>query len=190
MNHKVKKRTYEILRVADEGDTVSKIFDLIAILPFYLPMIMLIDLRFVRVLRLFRLLRVFKLGRYSESLRTLANVLKRKKEELFITIFVVMILLIIASSLMYFIENEAQPEIFSSIPSAMWWGVATLTTVGYGDAYPVTPVGKLLGAVIALLGIGMFALPTGILGSGFVEEMQRKREKRKICPNCGKEIET
>ena len=91
---------------------------------------------------------------------------------------------------MYFVENEAQPKTFSSIPAAMWWGVATLTTVGYGDAYPVTPLGKFLGAIIALLGIGMFALPTGILGSGFVEEIQRKREKRKTCPHCGKEIDS
>jgi len=76
--------------------------------------------------------------------------------------------------LMYFVENEAQPEAFSSIPEAMWCGVATLTTVGYGDIYPITPIGKLLGTMIALLGIGMFALPAGILASGFAEEIQRR----------------
>ena len=77
---------------------------------------------------------------------------------------------------MYFIENEAQPEVFSSIPAAMWWGVATLTTVGYGDIYPVTPIGKILGSIIAMLGIGMFALPAGILASGFEEEIKKKKE--------------
>jgi len=90
---------------------------------------------------------------------------------------------------MYFVENEAQPEAFSSIPEAMWCGVATLTTVGYGDIYPITPIGKLLGAMIALLGIGMFALPAGILASGFAEEIQRRKEKRRICPHCGKDID-
>ena len=89
---------------------------------------------------------------------------------------------------MYFIENEAQPEVFSSIPAAMWWGVATLTTVGYGDIYPVTPIGKILGSIIAMLGIGMFALPAGILASGFEEEI-KKRKKKTVCPYCGKEIE-
>jgi voltage-gated potassium channel len=91
---------------------------------------------------------------------------------------------------MYYVENQAQPKAFASIPNAMWWGVATLTTVGYGDIFPVTPLGKFLGAIIALLGIGMFALPTGILGSGFVDELQsRKANQKKVCPHCGKEID-
>jgi voltage-gated potassium channel len=169
--------------------TPMAIVDLVAILPFYIPMLIPFDLRFVRVLRLMRMFRLFKMGRYSDSLKTLGNVLKRKKEELLITASVVMILLVVVSSLMYFVENEAQPEAFSSIPAAMWWGVATLTTVGYGDVYPITTMGKFLGAIISLLGIGMFALPAGILGGGFVEEMQRKRDKKKrICPHCGRNI--
>lgn len=77
---------------------------------------------------------------------------------------------------------------FSSIPAAMWWGVATLTTVGYGDVYPITPLGKFLGAIIALLGIGTVAVPAGILTSGFAEKIQRKHGKRTICPHCGKDI--
>ena len=164
------------------------IVDLLAILPFYLPMIIPLDLRFLRALRLIRILRMFKMGRYSESLRMFGRVLKAKKEELLIAVFMILILLIISSSLMYFVENEAQPQTFSSIPDAMWWGVTTLTTVGYGDVYPVTPVGKFLGAIIAILGIGMFALPAGILASGFVEEIQKRRTKRIICPHCGKDI--
>ena len=169
--------------------TPMAIVDLVAILPFYVPMIIPFDLRFVRVLRLIRMFRLFKVSRYSSSMKTLAAVLKAKKEELFITAFVVIILLVVFSSLMYFVENTAQPEAFSSIPAAMWWGVATLTTVGYGDVYPVTPIGKFLGALIAILGIGMFALPAGILGSGFVEEMRKKREKKVVCPHCGKPID-
>lgn len=90
---------------------------------------------------------------------------------------------------MYFVENEAQPEQFSSIPATMWWGVTTLTTVGYGDVHPVTPLGKLLAAVIAILGIGVFALPTGILAVSFVEEMRGRPERPAVCPHCGKELD-
>jgi len=169
--------------------TPMAIVDLLAVLPFYLPMILTLDLRFIRALRLFRLIRLFKIERYSESLRTLGSVFKEKKEELLITVFTVFILVVIASSLMYFVENEAQPKSFGSIPAAMWWGVATLTTVGYGDVYPITPLGKFLGAIIAFLGIGMFAVPTGIIGAGLVSEVQSKREKKRLCPHCGKDID-
>jgi len=90
---------------------------------------------------------------------------------------------------MYEVENPGQPEVFSSIPAAMWWGVATLTTVGYGDIYPITVVGKMLGAVIAILGIGIVALPTAIIGAGFVEEMQRNKNEKFSCPHCGRDID-
>ncbi|MGB9596118.1 MAG: ion transporter [Candidatus Poribacteria bacterium] len=167
------------------------IIDLISILPFYLPMLITLDLRFLRALRLLRIFRILKVGRYFESIRLIGKVFMMKKEELAITVFMVAILLIIASCLMYYVENQSQPKAFASIPMAMWWGVATLTTVGYGDVYPVTPFGKFLGAIIALLGIGIFALPTGILGSGFIEEIAHKKsEKHKVCPHCGKEIDS
>lgn len=161
------------------------IIDLIAIIPFYLPMIIPIDLRFLRLLRL---LRILKILRYSNSLKLFEDVIKAKKDELIITTVLIVILLIISSSLVYFVEHDAQPEVFSSIPASMWWGVVTLTTIGYGDTYPVTPLGKLLGAMVALLGICVFALPTGILSAGFIEEIQ-KTKKRKVCPYCGKDIE-
>jgi len=163
--------------------------DLMAILPFYLPMIFPFDLRFIRILRLFRFFRLLKMARYSESLKTLGNVMKAKKEELIITLFMVILLLVFASSLMYFFEHEAQPQGFSSIPAALWWGVATLTTVGYGDVYPITPIGKSLGAIIAILGIGMFALPAGILASGLSEAIHKIRGKQRICPHCGRDID-
>ncbi len=94
-------------------------------------------------------------------------------------------LLILSSSAMYFAEHTSQPEVFSSIPHTMWWAVATLSTVGYGDVYPVTVLGKILAGIVALLGISMFALPTGILASGFVEEMRDKKNLDDNCPHCG-----
>lgn len=163
------------------------LIDLFAILPFYLPMIFLIDLRVIRILRLLRLLRVFKLGRFSKSLKTIYKVLKETKTDLAMTVFVAFILLVLSSTLMYYVENEAQPIKFASIGHSFWWSVATLTTVGYGDVYPITALGKFMSAIIALIGIGFVALPTGIISSAFVDEMQSKRAKKKECecPNCG-----
>jgi voltage-gated potassium channel len=168
--------------------TPLAIIDLVSILPFYIPMVITLDFRFFRALRLFRIFRILKIGRYFESLRLIGKVFSNKKEELAITVFMVLILLLVVSCLMYFVENQAQPKAFASIPMSMWWGVATLTTIGYGDVYPITPLGKFFGAIISLLGIGLFALPTGILGSGFVEEIQN-RKNHKVCPHCGKEID-
>jgi len=166
--------------------TPMAIVDLFAILPFYLALTT-VDLRFLRALRLFRLLRLIKLVRYTAALRLIQRVLRSKREELVITTAALALLLVIASCLMYFVEFDAQPKVFSSIPAAMWWAIVTLTTVGYGDVYPVTELGKLIAAIIAVLGIGLFALPTGILGAGFVEEIQRRSDKQR-CPHCGKEI--
>ncbi len=165
--------------------TLLALVDLAAILPFYLPALIPFDLRFVRGLRLLRMFRVLKLGRYSESVRLVVAVIRGKKEELLVTAFVGLLLLVVSSSLMYFVERDAQPDVFSSIPATMWWGVVTLTTVGYGDTYPVTAVGKVLGAFVAFLGIGMFALPAGLLASGFSEEISKRRVKGGKCPHCG-----
>ncbi|RME92509.1 MAG: ion transporter [Verrucomicrobia bacterium] len=161
--------------------------DLLAILPFYLPFLG-VDLRTLRALRLFRILRIAKMGRYYSSLALIGRVVRSKKEELIMATALTLILLLFSSTLLYYCENPVQPEVFSSIPAAMWWAVATLTTVGYGDMYPVTPMGKLCAGAIAVLGIGLFALPAGILGSGFVEEIQKQKEGPKTCPHCGKEL--
>lgn len=183
------------------------IIDLLAILPFYLVMFT-IDLRLLRILRLLRLFRLFKVVRYLSALKAIREVFKDKKEQLILSIIFIFFMLLIVSSLMYYIENEAQPDVFSSIPATMWWGVATLTTVGYGDVYPITPQGQVLGGIIAILGIGLFALPTGILASGFSdaldsakEEKEKNKEKEKVnaltgkktesinfCPNCGVDL--
>lgn len=157
------------------------LIDLLAILPFYLPFLLPADLIFLRAVRLMRLLRVLKLGRYSDAVQVFFTVIRLKKEQLAVAGFGLGILLVIASSLMYYFEHQAQPAVFGSIPHAMWWAIVTLTTVGYGDAYPITAMGRMLGSVIALLGIMMFALPAGILSAGFVEygEMKKREEEEK-----------
>ena len=164
------------------------IIDLLAILPFFLPFFG-VDLRFVRTVRLLRIFRIVKLARYSRALRLLGHVVHQRKEELLSIFFVLLTLLIISSSLMFFAEHSVQPEVFSSIPTTMWWGIVTLTTVGYGDAYPITPLGQTIGAIIAVLGIGMFALPAGILGAGFTDELQKMRQSGEgeptRCHHCG-----
>ncbi len=167
--------------------TPLALVDLLAILPFYLTFITA-DLRMLRILRIFRLLRVAKTVRYSRTLQVFARVLVRSRMELLFTAFVMAVLLLLSACLMYFAENQAQPEAFSSIPAAMWWSIATLTTVGYGDIYPVTGLGKLLASVIAIFGISMFALPTGILGAAFLKEI-RPEHSSGVCPHCGKNLD-
>jgi voltage-gated potassium channel len=163
--------------------------DLVSVLPFYLPFLGL-DLRFIRVLRIMRVFRILKVARYFESLKSLKNVFHAKRHELLLTTGFMFLLLVISSCLMYCFESAAQPDKFSSIPETMWWAIATLTTVGYGDVYPVTIAGKIFAGIISILGIGMFALPTGIIGSGFIEEIQKKKSFVPcICPHCGKNIE-
>lgn len=166
--------------------------DLFAILPFYLPFIIPMDMRFLRILRLGRLLRVLKLNRYSEAFSIIGRVVLRKKEQLIVTMFVTVILLLLSASIMYNIENQTQPESFPNIIASFWWAIATLTTVGYGDVYPVTVLGKILSALIALLGIGLVAIPTGIISAGFVEELETQKTSdsaiKKYCPYCGEKL--
>jgi voltage-gated potassium channel len=167
--------------------------DLLAIAPFFLALIFPLHLSVTRAFRFVRLMRLLKLTRYASPLQTLGVVLKDRRDQLVVCLFIVLLMLLFAASTVYVVENPVQPDIFSSIPASMWWGVATLTTVGYGDAYPITPVGRILGGVIAILGVGMFALPAGILASGFAEELERQRtnhsaKKTQTCPHCGRQI--
>lgn len=164
------------------------IIDLLAILPFYLPFFISFDLRILRILRIFRFVRIFKLGRFNHSFKIIRTVLKDTREELLMTVFLAIILLLISSTLIYYAESDAQPEKFESIGHSFWWAIATLTTVGYGDIYPVTFGGKFLSSIIAFIGIGFIALPTGIISSAFIKRIQDDREakKRNIkCPECG-----
>jgi len=167
--------------------TPLAIVDLLAFLPFYLPVIFPIDLRMLRELRLLRLIRVLKLGRYSESLKLFEEVLARKKEDIIVSLGILFMVLVIASSCMYYAEHEAQPEKFASIPHAMWWGIITLATIGYGDVYPITPLGQVIGGLVIIIGIGVFALPTAILASGFIEVIDFRKNQNDVivCPHCG-----
>lgn len=189
------------------------VIDLLAILPSILIIIApyapylanLMDFRIIRLLRTLRLLRVFKITRYSASLRMIIDVFQEKGRDLAVTIFITFILMVISSTLMFHVEHEAQEEQFPNILATFWWAVATLTTVGYGDVYPITAAGKVLGGIIAVLGIGLVALPTGILSSAFVDKMERRKSEAKeegepdqdgtsdslptpFCVHCGKEL--
>jgi voltage-gated potassium channel len=169
------------------------LIDLIALTPFYLPLVIPIEFRMLRLLRLLRLFRVLRLGKYSNAFETFVDVLKSRKEELVITIIMAIIILVLASSTLYTVERDAQPDKFSSIPDAMWWAVVTLATVGYGDVYPITPLGKFIAAIVALTAIGLFALPAGILAAGFADRLNARHEgndRQNIsCPQCGADID-
>lgn len=180
--------------------TPAALVDLLAVLPSLLVMASF-DLRTLRLVRLARLFRIAKLGRYSLAVQTLFAVLRSKAADLLSLLFVLVILLVVASTLMFHLEGEAQPNVFSSIPATMWWGIVTLTTIGYGDMAPITPAGRALGGIVAVLGIGMFALPAGLLGAAFVDELGKLRAARHgdgtshaahadgaHCPHCGKAL--
>ena len=159
--------------------SLGAIIDLLAILPFYLPLILAsTDGRILRILRLFRLFRIFKLGRYSLAFNLISVVIKKRRAELTVSLTLLVMLLIFASTLMFYVESESNPDGFQSIPETMWWGVATLTTVGYGDVYPITPLGKFLAGIIAILGVGLFALPAGIIASGFESELSNQKKDK------------
>ncbi|HBL83727.1 MAG TPA: Ion transporter [Clostridiales bacterium] len=181
------------------------LIDLFAILPFYIPFIISVDLRVLRMLRISRIFRLFKVNRYTNSLNVIASVFKKKASQLLSSAFVVMLLMIIASILMYNVEHEAQPDVFVNGFSGLWWAIATFTTVGYGDIYPITVGGRILSRMIAiLLGIALVAVPTGIISAGFIEHINQEKiedalkyidenhEKSSLkyfCPYCGNKLE-
>ena len=164
--------------------TPLMLVDLIAILPFYITLgnFSLTEFRVFRMLRVFKILKV---GRYYSASKMFLKVIKKKKEELILTSIVMLLILIIASSLLYYIESEN----FTSIPDAMWWTILTLTTVGSNKPIPLTLWGRIITAFIAIAGIGLFALPISILGSGFIEEVSEKKKGIIICPKCGEELD-
>jgi voltage-gated potassium channel len=162
------------------------LLDLVAVIALLVPHLP-IDLRQARLARLFALLRIGKLGRFGRSVSMAMHMIRSRRDDLLVAFAGLAFVLLIGSTIMYFVEHEAQPDKFSSIPETLWWGVVTLTTVGYGDVYPVTVLGRILGGLFAVLGIASFALPTAILGAAFMEELQRSREQRDEarCPTCG-----
>jgi voltage-gated potassium channel len=163
------------------------LIDLMAILPFYLTFLP-IDLRFLRIFRLMALFRMFKITRYLRALEIFKRVVFERREQLMLSFIFIMFILVIISFFMYYIEREAQPERFGSIPDAMWWGIATLTTIGYGDTVPITGLGKFMGGIIALAGVAILALPAGILSSGFFELLHKPKGNKHTCPHCGKDF--
>lgn len=150
------------------------LIDLMAILPSLLAFVVPFDLR---TLRVFRLLRVFKLTRYSSAMAMLLTVLQEEARSFFAGFFILFVLLVLAATGAYLAEHRAQPEDFGSIPHAMWWAMATLTTVGYGDVTPITAVGRIFGGLVTVVGVGMAALPAGILASGMNAQLHRNRDR-------------
>lgn len=152
------------------------IIDLIAFLP-ALIFTGAINTYWLRIFRIFRILSLLKLGRYSRSLDLVIGSLQKSWRELTVTFGLAAFFLYLSAVLLYFVESGAQEDAFGSIPRAMWWAVATLTTVGYGDVYPITVAGKICAGFIALIGVAIVALPAGILAGGFIEEYKSRREK-------------
>ena len=152
--------------------TPFALIDLAAIVPFYIALIL--PFADLRLLRVFRLLRLLKLVRYSPALATLGRVLHNERRALVGALLIMAAMLLVASTAIYYIERDISPDKFGSIPESMWWALATLTTVGYGDVVPASPLGKIVGGFVMIFGLGMFALPIGILASGFASEIQRR----------------
>jgi voltage-gated potassium channel len=153
--------------------TPMAIIDLLAILPVYLFLFGVVDARYWRVLRL---LRVIKLARHFSGLSILISVLHRELPSLMSALCIMLVLIVLASGGIFIAEHAAQPVVFGSLLKTMWWSVVTLTTIGYGDMIPITSMGKFFGSIVALLGVGLAALPAGIIAAGFNNELQRRRE--------------
>lgn len=168
----------------------AALIDLLAILPFYMHALIGFDLRVLRILRLLRFFRLFRLTAYSKATKLVMNVFKSKFSELLLAFVLTLFLIVIASCLVYFAEHPAQPDKFTSIPATIWWAVVTLTTVGYGDLYPITTLGKIFTSIVLLAGVALLALPAGIITSGFLDEMRKLRKAERIkCPHCGQVFE-
>ncbi|MBQ4293045.1 MAG: ion transporter [Lachnospiraceae bacterium] len=153
------------------------IVDLLSFLPYYLPVLFPIGAAAFRLLRLARVLRLFRINAYYDSLHVIMEVLKNKKQQLLSSVFIISVLILASSLGMYGLEHEAQPDKFTNAFSGIWWASAALLTVGYGDIYPVTVLGRILGLIITFLGVGMVAIPTGIISAGFVEQYELMRRK-------------
>ena len=149
------------------------IVDLLSFLPYYLPIFFPSGAVAFRMLRIVRIFRIFRINAYYDSLNVITEVIVGKKQQLFSSVFIILVLMVASSLCMYSLENRAQPEVFSNAFSGIWWAASTLLTVGYGDIYPITTLGKMFGIFITFLGVGMVAIPTGIISAGFVDQYSR-----------------
>ena len=146
------------------------IVDILSFLPYYLPVFFpagAVAFRIVRVVRIFRL---FRINAYYDALNVISQVISSKRQQLISSVFIILVLMLSSSLCMYSLEHDAQPEVFANAFSGIWWSVSTLLTVGYGDIYPITTLGKIFGIVISFLGVGMVAIPTGIISASFVDQ--------------------
>ena len=151
----------------------SGIVDILSFVPYYMPFFFPAGAVAFRMLRIVRIFRLFRINAYYDSLNVITEVIIGKKQQLLSSVFIILILMLSSSLCMYSLENRAQPEVFTNAFSGIWWAASTLLTVGYGDIYPVTTIGKIFGIFIAFLGVGMVAIPTGIISAGFVEQYSR-----------------
>lgn len=180
-------RIYAAAEVPGPGTALAKrwrfirsplgIIDLLVVISTLVPFITA-DAAMLRTVRLARVVAVMKFGRFSKAIREITAAIGERKDDLIVTLSLAGILLLLASTAMYMTEGHKQPEAYGSIPRAMWWAIITLTTVGYGDVHPVTPLGKVFASMVALSGIAFVAMPTGIIAASFSEAMQRRRDAK------------
>ena len=176
------------------------IVELWSILPFFLPLFLPKGIIAFRIFRVVRMLRLFQVNTYSDSMATIMVVVKRKRNQILSSMVMIFAVMVMASMLMYGLEHQAQPEVFENAFSGLWWATSALLTVGYGDIYPITPLGEAISILITFLGVGMVAIPTGILSAGFTEyekeqkmaqvmkqkaKYAKERKKLDYCPYCG-----
>ena len=153
--------------------SLTGIIDLLSFLPYYLPIFFPTGAAVFRMFRVIRIFRIFQINAYYNSLNVITEVISSKRQQLMSSVFIILVLMLGSSLCMYSLEHEAQPEVFSNAFSGIWWSVSTLLTIGYGDIYPITTLGKLFSIVITFLGVGMVAIPTGIISAGFVDQYSR-----------------
>ena len=158
------------------------LLDLIVIITCFAPL----DLRFLRVFRLTRLLRVMHLDEYDQSFQTIWHAIQRRKNMLIVSVILMLIAIYWSAALLYMVEHSVQPDKFGSIPETLWWAVVTLTTIGYGDITPITPLGKIIAGILAIFGIGIFALPTAIMTAAILDAGTGHSH---VCPRCGHHYE-
>ena len=168
-----KKKWISVLRFVF---SLYGIIDLASFLPYWLPIVFPSGIVAFRMLRVIRILRLFRINAYYDAFNVITDVIKQKKNQILSAVFIILMMVMASSLIMYNLEHDAQPDSFNNAFSGIWWAVSTLLTVGYGDIYPITNAGKFVGIVLAFLGVGIVAIPTGIISAGFVEQYSKIRD--------------